>query len=204
MEMRSLPPPVFRRSWVDWLRSQAGAQVLDAFLEVTAERLRILPTLSDEVLAGPSPISPRGEALRDHLARRVVDCWAHEQDIRRAVSRPGHDTGAVVSHVMDRMLGGLGPVVARRVGALPDSTVVVALTGPYRQTLALRVEGDRATPCDPVPDLPTVRLSMDSETFACLCIGRWDAEKVLESGRVLLAGDRELGRTIVRQMSVTP
>jgi hypothetical protein len=45
---------------------------------------------------------------------------------------------------------------------------------------------------------------MDSETFACLCFGRWDAETVLESGRVLLAGDRELGRTIVRQMTVTP
>lgn len=49
-----------------------------------------------------------------------------------------------------------------------------------------------------------MRLSMDSETFACLCFGRWDAEKVLESGRVLVAGDRELGRTIVRQMAVTP
>jgi uncharacterized protein (TIGR03083 family) len=190
--------------WVDWWRSQTGAQVLDAFREVTAERLRVLPTLSAEALAALSPISSRGEALRDHLARRVVDCWAHEQDIRRAVSRPGHDTGAVVAHVMDRMLGGLGPVVAQRAGAPPDSTVVVALTGPYRRTLALRVEGDRATSCDPIPDLPTVRLSMDSETFACLCFGRWDAEKVLESGRVLFAGDRELGRTIVRQMTVTP
>jgi len=94
--------------------------------------------------------------------------------------------------------------VARRAGAPPDSTVVVVLTGSYRQTLALRVEGDRAIPCDPIPDLPTVRLSMGSETFACLCFERWDAEKVLESGRVLFAGDRELGRTIVRQLTVTP
>ncbi|HEY7708540.1 MAG TPA: hypothetical protein VIG57_00730 [Candidatus Entotheonella sp.] len=70
--------------------------------------------------------------------------------------------------------------------------------------LALRVEGDRATPCDPLPDLPTVRLSMDSETFACLCFGRWNAEKVLELGRVSLAGGRELGRTMVQQLTVTP
>jgi hypothetical protein len=45
---------------------------------------------------------------------------------------------------------------------------------------------------------------MDSETFACLCFGRWNAEKVLELGRVSLAGGRELGRTMVQQLTVTP
>ncbi len=190
--------------WVDWCRSWMGAQVLEAFREVVAQRLRVLPTLSVEELAAPSPISPRGEPLGEHLQRRVVDCWAHEQDIRRAVSRPGHAEGPVVMHVMERMLAAMGPVVGRRAGAPAESTVAMVLTGPYRQTLAWRVEGDRAHVCNPEPDMPTVRLSMDSETFACLTFGRWEPQKVLESGRVLIAGDRDLGRTIVRQMGVTP
>ena len=55
-----------------------------------------------------------------------------------------------------------------------------------------------------MPETPTVRLSMDSETFGCLAFGRWEGQKVLESGRVLIAGDVELGRTIVRHMALTP
>lgn len=195
--------------WIDWFRSRTGAEVLEAYRDVIAERVRVLPTLSEETLAATSLTSTRGEALRYHLQRRVVDCWAHEQDIRRSVSRPGHADGAVVAHVMERMLGGLGAIVASCASALPTHqepppTVVVALNGPYYQTLGWRIEGEPARLCGPVPDIPTVRLTMDSETYACLCFGRWDAEKVLESGRVLVAGDRELGRCIVRQMSVTP
>lgn len=190
--------------WIDWFRLQPGALVLEAFREVTAERLRILPQLSDEVLNSPSPISTSSELLGSHLQRRIVDCWAHEQDIRRAVSRPGHVDGPVVSHIMERLLGGFGAIVARRAQAPSGSTIALVLNGPYRHTLVLRVNGDRADPCEPLPDLPTVRLTMDSETFACLCFGRWDSDTVLESGRVLVAGDRTLGYEIVRHMCVTP
>ncbi len=195
--------------WIDWFRSRSGAEVLEAYREVIAERVRVLPTLSEERLAAPSPVSSRGEALRYHLQRRVVDCWAHEQDIRRSVSRPGHADGPVVAHVMGRMIDGLGAIIANGASALSATqasqlTAVVTLNGPYVKTCSWRLEGDEAHLCEPVPDLPTVRLTMDSETFACLCFGRWDVEKVLESGRVLFAGDRELGRTIVQQMSVTP
>ncbi len=190
--------------WIDWYRSKTGAEVLEAYREVIGERLRILPTLTPEQLSAPSPTSPRGEALGSHLQRRVVDCWAHEQDIRRSVSRPGHQVGLVVEHVMARMLAEMGPVVSRRAEAPEDSTVIFDLTGPYQTSLALQVEGSKTVRCDPVPELPTVRLSLDSETFLCLVFGRWEPDKVLESGRVLFAGDRQLGYRIVRHMAVTP
>lgn len=190
--------------WIDWYRSKSGAEVLQAYREIIAERLRVLPTLSPEQLRATSPASSRGEALANHLQRRIVDCWAHEQDIRRAVSRPGHQVGPVVEHVMARMLAEMASVVGRRAEAPADSTVIFDLTGPYHASWALQVEDGQARRCDPAPALPTVRLSLDSETFSCLVFGRWEPDKVLESGRVLFAGDRQLGYRIVQHMAVTP
>ena len=187
-----------------WFRPKTGAEVLEAYREVVAERLRVLPTLTPDQLSAPSPASVRGEALESHLQRRVVDCWAHEQDIRRAVSRPGHQVGPVVDHVMARMLDAMGPAVGRQAEVPDGRTVIFDLTGPYQASLALQVEDGEAKPCDPVPQLPTVRLTLDSETFICLVFGRWEPDKVLESGRVLFAGDRQLGYRIVRYMPVTP
>ncbi len=190
--------------WIDWYRSKTGAEVLSAYRDVIRERRQGLPHLTPEELAGPSPASVRGESLESHLQRRVVDCWAHEQDIRRAVSRPGHQIGPVVRHVMTRMLAAMGPVVGRRVEAPTGSTVIFDLTGPYEASVAFEVVDNRAESCDAPPTLPTARLTLDSETFTCLTFGRWEPAKVLESGRVLFAGDRSLGYRIVRQMVVTP
>lgn len=190
--------------WIDWYRSKTGAEVLNAYRDVIREWLRGLPNLTPEQLAGPSPASAQSEVLENHLQRRVVDCWAHEQDIRRATSRPGHQVGPVVDHVMARMLAGMGPVVGRRAEAPEGSTVVFDLTGPYQASLALQVDDDKARPCDSVPARPTARLTLDSATFTCLTFGRWEPEKVLESGRVLFAGDRQLGYRVVRHMAVTP
>lgn len=189
---------------IDWYRFKSGAEVLAAYRDIIAERLRALPTLTPEQLRAPSPASRRGDDLESHLQRRIVDCWAHEQDIRRAVSRPGHQTGPVVEHVMARMLAEMGPVVGRRAEAPEGSTAVFDVTGPYQTSLALQVKDGEATPCHPSPTPPTVRLSLDSETFMCLVFGRWQPDKVLESGRVLFAGDRPLGYRIVRHMAVTP
>jgi uncharacterized protein (TIGR03083 family) len=190
--------------YVDWCRSWSGSQVLEAFREVTAERLRVLRTMRDEDFAAQSPVSLRDESLRDHLQRRIIDCWVHEQDIRRAVGHPGHYEGPVIEHALGRMAMAMAPVVGKRVGA-PDGTIVVfVLTGAYNRHIALRVEGERAIALDTSPDGPTVRLTMAAETFACLGYGRWAPGATLEAGRVQLEGDTALGQAIVAQMNVTP
>ncbi len=190
--------------WIDWYRAKTGAEVLEAYRDIIAERLRVLPTLAPGQLQAPSPASLRGEVLERHLQRRIVDCWAHEQDIRRSVSRPGHQVGPVVDHVMVRMLAEMRTVIGRLQERPGERTVIFDLTGPYQTSLALQVENGVASPCESAPEQPTVRLSLDSETFICLVFGRWEPDKVLESGRVLFAGDRQLGHRIVRHMTVTP
>jgi hypothetical protein len=105
---------------------------------------------------------------------------------------------------MTRLLAGMGVVVSRRAEMPSAGTVVMVPTGPYHSTLALRQPGERAEPCHTALEIPTVRLTMDGETYACLAFGRWASAKVLQAGRVLLAGDRQLGRSIVRHMAVAP
>jgi uncharacterized protein (TIGR03083 family) len=190
--------------WVDWYRSHSGAQVLVDFRAVTSERLGVLRAMRDEDFAAPSPVALRPESLRGHLQRRIVDCWAHEQDIRRAVRRPGHYDGPVVAHVLGRLSDALPMVVAKKVEAPEGTIVVVALTGAGQRTLALCVEGERAVWLDALPAQPTVHLSMTTETFACLVLGRWVADATLQDGRVQLAGDTALGQAIVTQMNITP
>ena len=68
--------------------------------------------------------------------------------------------------------------------------------------MALRVEGGRAKSLDEIPVTPTVRLTMDAETFACLGCGRWSPEATLKAGRVQMAGDAVLGQTILAQMNI--
>ena len=57
-------------------------------------------------------------------------------------------------------------------------------------------------PIRPNSSNPTVTLTMDVETFACLGCGRWEPEYALRSGKVEVHGNDSLGRTIVAQMNI--
>ncbi len=82
--------------------------------------------------------------------------------------------------------------------------LVFQVTGVAGRTLAIGMEGERAKPLDQPPALPTVHLTMDVQTFACLGCGRWEPRHVLASGKVRIEGDRALAETIVTQMNFMP
>ena len=186
---------------VDWRRSWPGAKVLEEFQEVTGQRLRLLQTMSADDFAAETetPIGPA--PVRELLAIRIFDAWVHEQDIRRAVGRPGAMEGSVAAHAMGRMTMAMPYVVGRKVQPPDGTTVVVNVNGLAGRVFAIAVEGSRANfiPAMPVP--PTASLSMDLETFACLACGRWDPAAVLDSGRVRIQGDNALGEAIVGQLN---
>jgi len=87
------------------------------------------------------------------------------------------------------------------VGPPDGTTVVFDVTGSRSTTIAIGVEGGRAKPLSSSPDAPTVTLSMDAQTLACLGLGRWDPSASLDAGQVKIAGDDELGRAVVGQMN---
>ena len=187
---------------VDWRRSWPGSRVLEEFREVTGLRLGILRAMGpgDFGAETQTPIGPG--TVRDLLAIRIFDAWVHEQDMRRAVNRPGHLEGPVAEHAMGRMAMAMPYVIGRKVQPADGTTVVLNVNGLAGRVMAIAMEDTRANfmPAMPVP--PTASLAMDLETFACLTCGRWSPDSLMDSGKVTIAGDRALAATILDQMNI--
>src|SRR3954451_25319101 len=63
------------------------------------------------------------------LRNRPLDVWMHEQDVRRAVDRPGGMDSAAARHAADYLAESFGFVLAKRAGAEPGTTAVLELEG---------------------------------------------------------------------------
>ena len=196
---------------VDFRRPWAGAQVLSDFRAKTARRVEFLRSRSDDDFAAEmqTPVGPA--PMSEFISIRIMDAWVHEQDIRRAVNRPGHYDSPAAAHALNRIIRAMPFVAARRAQAPDGATVVMDISGPAGRLISIGVEGGRGRELDsastghgePV-EPPTVRISLDAETFGCLGCGRWNPDEVLQSGKVSIEGDTALGESIVRQMNIMP
>ena len=189
---------------VDFRRPWAGAQVLSDFQAKTARRSEFLRSRSDDDFAAEmqTPIGPA--AMSEFISIRIMDAWVHEQDIRRALGIPGHYDSPAAAHALNRVIRAMPFVAARRAQAPDGSTVVMDITGQAGRTITIGVEGGRGREVQEAPESPTVRISLDAETFACLGCGRWDPDEVIASGKLSIEGDTGLGESIVRQMNIMP
>ena len=184
---------------VDFRRGRSGAEVLAEFKEVWTARLAYLRSLGADGLQAdaPGPMGSRGPLARA-LPIRVFDCWAHEQDIRRAVGKRGgldSDAAAVSLTTCKRF------APSAVAGVVPDAAVVAfQLDGPNGGEFASSYADGKPTPLEDLPAEPTVTLATSDEMFAYLCCGRSDAAP----GEVKLSGDRVLGEAIVGALGFTP
>ena len=133
------------------------------------------------------------------LRNRPLDVWMHEQDVRRAVGRPGGMDTVPAKHTAEYLAESLGFVLAKKVGAEPGTTLVLEMAG--SDPFAFEVGEDRRGKALPeVPAAaPDVRLAMDRESFVCLAGGRRPAP-----GAVRIEGDEALGQRVVDSMATTP
>jgi len=182
---------------VDYRRPWPPDKVLDEYREVTAERTKALEALSDDEL-GADSWTPIGQGtVRDLIAIRTMDFWVHEQDIRRAVGRSGSLEGPVAEHAFRRHSTAIPFVIGKKVGAPDGTTVVIDVGG--TGVVSVGVDGKRANLLPSEPSDPTVKLSMDLETFNRLCCGRGDPNELASD--VKIEGDTELGSRIVQNMN---
>jgi uncharacterized protein (TIGR03083 family) len=181
---------------VDYRRARTGAEVLAEFREVTADRLAQLRALTEADLAQPVDTPAGPGTVADMLKLRVMDSWAHEQDIRTALGRPGHLAGPAVDQALDYFTGFLPYVVGKRAGAPEGARVVVALDG--RDPIGIEVVDGRARRVDPPPARPDVTVATDVATFVALVNGR----TAPAAAGVELRGDQALGRAVVEGLSV--
>ncbi len=134
------------------------------------------------------------------LSNRCLDVWMHEQDIRRAVGRPGNLDTPGARHVVGVFTRALPYVVGKRVSPPAGTTVVWEVTGPLEGRFGVAMGDDGRAAHVPPPEHPDVRLRMDTEAFVVLGGGRRSPRDVA----VAVAGDRELGDRVLEAMAVTP
>lgn len=185
---------------VDARRAMSGADVLAEWNELTELRISTLRNADDAYFDAPA-MTPTGPAtVADFLHIRVLDCWAHEQDMRRAVHVPGSLDTASAAHTIDRLTRTLPIVIGKRAATAEGDAVTINLTGPVQRSLTYEVIGGRATQVDrpTKPAVATVR--MDSDTFATLALGRRAAATF--GARIVVDGDTELGQKVVDQLNM--
>jgi len=187
-------------AWVVSLRSLSHQELLAEFNRITAERLTSLRAMSVEDFYAPS-WTPAGPGTYARFMQiRVFDCWMHEQDIRSATGRPGHETGAAAERSLDEVTGALGYIIGK-LGRAPDgSAVLIRLTGPIERDLHVIVEG-RARVTDALAGEPTAMITLSSSTFLRLAGGRERPET--SSGPVKFDGDINLARQLASNFAFT-
>lgn len=132
------------------------------------------------------------------LSNRVLDVWMHEQDIRRAVDRPGGYDTPGAAHAI-RVLGRALPMVlGKRVAASPGTSVVVAVPTAGRTFSALVGDDGRATPTE--VSTPSARITLSAEDFVVLAGGRRTPEQTSPA----VVGDTALADAVLANLAVTP
>jgi uncharacterized protein (TIGR03083 family) len=182
---------------VEARRRLPGREVLAELREVAAARSGQLRALTAEDLAREVTTPAGPGTMADMLTLRVMDTWSHEQDIRRALGRPGHIAGPAVDEAVGYWAQYLPFVVGKRAGAPDGATVVIEVGDGHRS--AIEVVDGRARAAASLDGEPTVTLTMPTPTFAALVGGRTDAPE-----DVTITGDEDLGRRVVAGFGVLP
>ncbi len=185
--------------------------------EVLAELREAAALRHDRLLADP-PVDPDAPAPSPPgtswgwgrlLHNRVVDMWMHEQDIRRALGRPGgwDSAGAAVCVAMAR--SSLPFVLGKRLRPGAGTVVRWRWHGPMagERTVAVGEDGrarvlDEAPPAESgdhgVPPLTTLTLS--TEDLLIATGGRRAPDRL----DVEVSGDADLARALLAAMAITP
>ncbi len=189
-------------AWIAVRRARPGPAVRAELVEVTGQRLDQLAGLSEEEWAavGWSPVGQRPQA--EFMEVRVFDSWVHEQDVRRALDRPGGSGNRASALSLDRVEGAMGFVVGKQAGC-PDGTAVrFDVDGPGHDARAFTIgvaSGRARAVGDDVS--PTATLSMSGIDFMRLGCGRTTAAQVQAAGGIGVDGDAAVGQSVLDAMN---
>jgi uncharacterized protein (TIGR03083 family) len=154
--------------------------------------------MTDEELDAPTWTPVGNASYRRFMQIRVFDCWVHEQDIRRALDRPGHGSGPAADASVDEVVRALGFIVGKKAKAPSGSRVTFALTGAAPRDIHVAVD-ERAAVVKELDREASVTIELDGLDFMALACGRVDPGHVA----VRYAGDESLGAAIVAHLAFT-
>jgi uncharacterized protein (TIGR03083 family) len=187
--------PVARAGW-------STEDIVDELDRAVAHRYDELvahpPT--DGSAPGPGFAGLIGWSWETLLSNRPLDLWMHEQDIRRAVGRPGGYDSPAAAHVVGVFLQSLPYVLGKKAGAGPGQSVRVVVSGRQPADVTAVVGEDGRGAVAPSSTSPTVTVELDAEAFVVRCGGRRPPEEV----PVRITGDADLGRRVFAGLATTP
>ncbi|MBI4884973.1 MAG: maleylpyruvate isomerase family mycothiol-dependent enzyme [Actinobacteria bacterium] len=183
---------------VDSRRSLTGSEVLQEWNQLVDTRLATLRTADDDYFQQPA-MTPTGPGtLADFLHIRVLDCWLHEQDMRRATDRPGNLAGPAAELTVDRLIRTLPIVVGKRAGTPEGGAVAIDITGGVDRHLFCEVQNGRAALVAASTSAPLATIGLSTEAFVVLAAGRRTHDRVLAT----VAGDSELAQRVLGQLNM--
>jgi uncharacterized protein (TIGR03083 family) len=181
-------------------REATPTAILDELREVYEQRLIQLERdgLDPDQ---PTHLATGRPATAEQLLRsRVMDAWVHEQDIRRAVGRPGNLASPAAAIAGDLFVAVLPRIVAKNAKVQPGTAVRLTTTGEV--TIDVAVTVDRSG--------RGALVAPDRRAAAQITLG-WEAYTRLSCGRggrgdheIRVAGDRALAERVLAHLAITP
>jgi len=163
---------------VDARRVSTGAEVLTEWNSLIAIRSRTLRSADDAYFAQPA-MTPTGPGtLAEFLDIRILDCWLHEQDMRRASGHSGNLSGAAAEHTVDRLTRTIPIVVGKRAATPEGGAVAITITGGVKRDSFCEVRNGRAAFVTE-PSAPSLaKITLSTESFIVLAAGRRSNDRV--------------------------
>jgi uncharacterized protein (TIGR03083 family) len=190
---------------VDVRRPLTGADVAAEWTELVALRLHTLHTADDAYFAQPAVMPTGPGTVGEFLHIRVLDCWLHEQDMRRALAMPGNLSGPAAELTLDRLIRTIPIVVGKRAATPEGGAVAIdiggdTLTAPagVERHLICEVTDGRAAMVTAARNEPLATIGLDTESFVVLAAGRRGADRI----KAVITGDEQLARRVLTQFNM--
>lgn len=180
-------------------RGRAHTELVAEARETFDRRVRHLAAMEasslGEPLDGPGGMRFKASQM---LRTRLFDMTCHEQDVRRAVGRPGDLDGPHADIAVEQVIRAWARNLPERLG--PDAVGILGIevAGRDRATIDLRDGTLRRGDEGPEPD---AMLALDAGQLLAIGTGRSDAPTIDE---LEVRGDRALIERLLADASVTP
>ena len=183
------PAIAARRDWTP-------AQRVDELRRSAADHVAALSRVDDWDAPAQGPVGPTTQA--GLFLVRAFDVWVHLQDLREALGMTVdlHDGSDAARAAYDHVLGIVGWMFAKRVGAGEGDTVTLELTAPLDTRQTLRVVDRRARFEDPDPAVDS-RVTASPAALTLLTSGRGTPQRWCDAGALDWTGS--LGEAFVQR-----
>jgi uncharacterized protein (TIGR03083 family) len=132
---------------VEARRGLTGREVVAELAEFHPQRMAVLRESEADVDTVIGGFFGPDTTFGQHLHRRIVDAWVHEQDIRAALDRPGNLDSASAAVFTADILAALPRIASRVAGIGAGHAVVLDVSGPVVARGGARiVTGDDGRP----------------------------------------------------------